>query len=317
MSAEAKAIPQATNAEEWIESARQLVRQTLASGSTSQTALARQFGIAAATLSQFVSGKYAGDNKSVADKIHYGFEKMGRQLAAPQDPEFVPTAITQEVTTVLSFTHTHKTMGLVHGDAGIGKTMAIGRYAAEHPDTIVLTADPSLRMPKAIVDELMDALNRKETGTLRRQMKVLISTLSGTGRLIIIDDAQHLALVTLETLRALHDKAGVGIVLVGNHELYDQLRGRSEASYAQFFSRLGIRRCLRAPIADDDVRNIFEPLALDRTCSDVLAVAANAGKGIRGAVKLYRLAATIAQQQAMPLSPSLIQHAARFLMMEA
>lgn len=305
------------NEQDRVESARTLLRQALASKSNSQTVLARQLGISTAALSQFAAGKYAGDNQAIADRIHYGFTKIREQTAAPKDPAYVQTSLTEAVTTVLVYAHSHRTMGLIHGDAGVGKSMAVEQYAREHPDVVVVTADPSLRTSKAMIDELLEAMGRRESGTLRSKMKMLVNLLTGTGRLIIVDEAQHLALATKETLRALHDKAGVGIVFCGNQELYEKLRGGSESAYAQFFSRLGIRRCLHAPIPTEDVRRIFAPLVLERECLELLQLAANSGKGIRGAVKIYRLAATLAQQQGSDLSPDLLRQAARFLMMQA
>ena len=65
---------------------------------------------------------------------------------------------------------------------------------------------------------------------------------NGVRGLLIVDEAQHLSLRALETLRALHDATGAGLALMGNAVVYARLTGgRRAAEFAQLFSRVGKR----------------------------------------------------------------------------
>ena len=64
-----------------------------------------------------------------------------------------------------------------------------------------------------------------------------------TDKVIIIDEAQNLKFLTLEEIRGWVDediftgKPGIGIVLIGNVEVYNKMLGKQEAIFAQQFNR--------------------------------------------------------------------------------
>ena len=53
----------------------------------------------------------------------------------------------------------------------------------------------------------------------------IIDKLKSSGRLIIVDEAEHLPYTSLELLRRIYDKAEVGILLVGMPRLMKNLKG--------------------------------------------------------------------------------------------
>jgi len=71
---------------------------------------------------------------------------------------------------------------------------------------------------------------------------------------IVVDEAQHLEVPSLEILRELHDRSGCGLVLAGSHNLYENfLRGR--AHLEQWLSRIDHKDPLPGLLADE-VREI-------------------------------------------------------------
>lgn len=71
---------------------------------------------------------------------------------------------------------------------------------------------------------------------------------------IIVDEAQHLHIHTLELLRELHDRSGCGLVLAGSHNLFENFlrdRGRLE----QWFSRIDFKDPLPG-LTEDEVYEI-------------------------------------------------------------
>ena len=87
------------------------------------------------------------------------------------------------------------------------------------------------------------------------------------------------------------DRDGIGIVLIGNSEIYDRLKGRQEALFAQQFSRIRFpRRYTTRDIKDDDVKLLFPLLAEQRKEKELqfLGGVCRSKWGIRGAVNVYR-----------------------------
>lgn len=55
---------------------------------------------------------------------------------------------------------------------------------------------------------------------------------------------------------------GVGVVLIGNSEVYSRLQGRQQAQFAQLFSRIRMQReYTTRKVKEDDVRKLFPVLA--------------------------------------------------------
>ena len=66
----------------------------------------------------------------------------------------------------------------------------------------------------------------------------------------------------LEEIRSLTDdnpmtgEHGVGVVLIGNSEVYSRLQGRQQAQFAQLFSRIRMQReYTTRKVKEDDVRS--------------------------------------------------------------
>lgn len=296
-----------------LEATRERVRKYMERTGVSQAALARSLGMSPARLSQVIGGTYAGNVEESCRLINYGLDKLQAQMAAPEPPPFAETRVAREVLAVCQYAHENKTIGIVHGDAGLGKTVSIRKYQSEHPDTILVTADPTLTSMKAILEELAVVAGVKVTGSSRRLRKAIASNLQGTGKLVVIDEAQHLSAKAIDTLRAIHDDSQVGFVFSGSDDFYAQLRGRSQSEFAQFYSRVGIRRRLQAEVSMEDVRLIFADYGLSEEVLGMLHQAANSGQGLRGMVKTWVFAANFARSQEVPVGPEHIMGANAYL----
>jgi len=87
-------------------------------------------------------------------------------------------------------------------------------------------------------------------GTIHGMFLDIIDKLKSSGRLIIVDEAEHLPYKSLELLRRIYDKAQVGILLVGMPRLIMNLKGE-QRQYAQLYSRVGIAKQLNALNEED------------------------------------------------------------------
>ncbi|MGE5606544.1 MAG: AAA family ATPase [Bacteroidota bacterium] len=274
---------------------RDLIREHMETTGKSQRVVAKAIGVSDATLSGFIRGSYAGDMHEVAGKIINYLNRHEARQTVPEEPQFVETSIAKEVFTVTEFAHNHNKIGLIYGDAGVGKTLALTTYAAAHPDVIFVRARVNLKSARAILNEIADKLGKVN----------VIEALTGTGRLLIIDEAQRLTYSALEALRDIHDECGIGIVFSGNKDIYDRMRGKKGALFAQLFSRVGIRRHLQCrDIVARDIDLVFSQyLQLDKKCKDYLyeiATHVNGG-GLRQAKDFYIMGLHIARGQAKDL----------------
>jgi hypothetical protein len=296
----------------------ELLKQYINSTGKSQNDIAKAIGMSPAALTQFLKGTYPGNVTGITQKIASFLAVEYQRADAVEKPEFAMTSIAKSVISAISYAHINKDMALIYGDAGLGKTMAIQYYMRTHTDAIYISADPTVATPKAIVEEILDAIGKHQYGTLRQEKNLIISALKGTGRLLIIDEAQHLTLRALEVMRAIYDKAeGIGMVFCGNQAIHDRMYGRGEAAFAQFFSRIGIRRCLQPVVTEEDMDMIFDGRHISREVREYLLKVANMKGGIRYMIKLYMLAMTLARAQNKPLDMDYIAEAKKTLMGDA
>lgn len=105
----------------------------------------------------------------------------------------------------------------------------------------------------------------KKRGTSSEMLDTLIDELADTNRLIIIDEAQHLTERSIDTLRALNDRAGVGLVYAGTSDILNRMYGRHEAEFDQVHSRIGYICKLNNRYTQNDIQYIFSDFNLDKT----------------------------------------------------
>ena len=145
--------------------------------------------------------------------------------------------------------------GMLTGDAGCGKTTALKAFAKAHPSVILIEADHGYTA-KALFDELCAELGLDERGSLHDKLVRVVNKLNDSGRLVIIDEAEHLPYRALELIRRVHDKAGVGIALCGMPRLEKNVQG-DKNHYAQLNSRISAP--CRAKLLDNaDVKAFIE-----------------------------------------------------------
>lgn len=106
-------------------------------------------------------------------------------------------------------------IGLVYGEAGLGKTKTAIYLAIQH-DAIYIRATNSMT-PKWLLEEIakeLDEIPRFYTADVFRQC---VNALKNKPQLIIVDEIDYLLadFRAIESLRDLHDETDVSIILVG------------------------------------------------------------------------------------------------------
>ncbi|MFT9496341.1 AAA family ATPase [Anaerosolibacter sp.] len=266
---------------------RKLEQYIEASGD-SQSATAKKIGISPTALSQLLKGKYPNP-QTLEKKITEFLDISEQESQIIKRPEFVMTSISKTVLDTISYCHIQKAIGLVYGDAGIGKSEAVKQYEREYSEAIVIRVSKAFTREKSLLKILARKLRVAENKKIEDLYMDCIERLDGSGKLLIIDEAQRLPHSTIELLRDLHDDAQVGVVFIGNHQVYSKMHGKGEAAFAQIFSRVGIRKCvLTSHVKIEDIQMLFPEYDEEKEAElKVLHQIAQTKWGIRGAVNLY------------------------------
>lgn len=265
---------------------RQRALEAIASGRLSQAAIAKSIGKSASTVSMWLRGQYGGDAEAIAaqiaDMLGLEAERDVQRAELPQG--FQETSVARRVMSLLQRCRVACDFGLVVGDVGLGKTMAIEEYQRRHPSVIVLRARAAARNLVPWSRALAQAVGVTAPGEPSRALDEIIKALSNTGRMLVIDEAQRLGDPALETLRDIHDEAGVGVVLSGNQGIHTMVAGSPQRR-----SRVGAQLDLRPEdIQDADVELLCGPLPVD--VQHALHGIAQTRGGLRAAMKTLGLA---------------------------
>ncbi|MCX8957192.1 ATPase [Erwinia psidii] len=204
-----------------------------------QKKVATKTGLSTAVISQYLKGVYNGNignvESALADFISREEERARRREVKES---FVPTQLAGLALGLIGNAHMDGDIGVIYGPAGMGKSMALKRYVAMNKGAILIEADPGYTA-KVLLQELCARLGVKTCGNIHELSEECIQALTGTGWVVLVDEAELLPYRALEVLRRIHDRSGVGLVLAGMPRLLINLKG-SRGEYAQLYSRVGM-----------------------------------------------------------------------------
>ena len=250
----------------------------------SQSGVAQELGISPGALSGYIGGHYKAPH-TITTKIEELAAINVQKKVAPK--EFVETGISRQVTNAIRYSHLQGKISVVYGDAGIGKTVAFRNYLAKNTLAIGVTISPTYASITGVNELIADQLGVRER-VARKQTAEIINKLRGSGRVLVIDEAQHLTVRALNHLRCISDESGVGICMIGNDEVYTKMKGSGRADFAQLFSRIGMRKqVLVANITKEDVQAVFGGYVKEESAMDILYRICRTNYGLRGAVNVF------------------------------
>lgn len=124
-------------------------------------------------------------------------------------------------------------MGLIYGEPGLGKTYAITWWATQNDAILIRSAN--LMSARWLLEEIVEELGEIPYNKFSDIFNQVVAQLIKTPKTIIVDETDYLTIDSraVETLRDIHDKTNVPIVLVGmgtankrlqrHKHLYDRL----------------------------------------------------------------------------------------------
>jgi len=280
------------------EALRERVSALLKTEAISQKAAATEADIGYSSFSAWLGGTYQGDNDKMAAKVdRWLAAREERRTAAavlPSDVGFVQTETSAAIWQTLQYAHIAPDIAVVAAGAGVGKTSTAKRYAKDIPNAWLATMDPTTRVVSTALGEIALALGLTERSP-QGFARAIAGYVAGKSGLLIIDEAQHLQPNALDALRSIHDRTGVGLVLLGNETVYTRLEGQGRAAeFAQLFSRVGMRMVQAKPRAGDATALLDAWAVTAEDCRDFLRRVAQKPGALRGMVKTMRVAAMLA-----------------------
>lgn len=255
------------------------------------SAVAKNVGYSEAVINQCLYGKYTGDVKKVEnklDEILANIEAEKEVASLANKVTYVETSISAAVYKSIRLCHMQGGFAIECGEAGIGKTMACRKYSEDHPNTaFYLSINPCMSGITYLLKELCNLLNLPQGSRYDMWLNVAYK-LSGERKVLILDEAQHLPIKTLDSLRAFFDTySEIGICLVGNNELISKIRN-SKTAVAQIKNRTkttAIRHT--SDITQKDIELLFPAFAGKAQETKLLLNLVHTDKAIRGAQNLY------------------------------
>lgn len=218
--------------------------------STSNNLVANNVGVSASTISLFRNNKYSGDNSELAKRIENYLDNELKTLTDGVSSgrlKFAWTAAAQNIFKVTDYALTEHTIGVISGIPGCGKTIAAEEYKKKNRTSILIQVTP-LVSQKSLIHDICGELkipiytyNNDFSHPISNSVlfREIIKQLTGTKRILILDEGENLTVPCIEVVRRIQDFTGIGLLLSGTPKLLDRLRGpRKELQ--QLFSRVGI-----------------------------------------------------------------------------
>lgn len=285
-------------ADELAELAAEL-RQTKEATGLSWQKLAQEAGIPEGTLSSIASGSYVvgvASKQPALIRRWLAARKERARVASviPQAPAFVRTPTAINLLSIFGFAHTLPDIAVIAGEPGTGKTTAACEYVSSTPNAWMVTAEPCTASVNTMLAKICEELGIAERAAARLSQRVQ-ERLRPIEALLIIDEAQHLRVETIDQLRSIHDLARIGLVLMGNLQVSATIDGMAgKPAFVTAKSRIGMRETMSRP-KDKDVSAIIAAWGVeDQQERALLAAVGRKPGGLRTLFKTLQLASVLA-----------------------
>jgi len=235
----------------------------------SQTKLCTAAGLKPSAVNSILRGKYPSPpSEKLAQLLDTITRQKEREDENITDNPFVETSVYVSVRAACKRAHKYRSFSVVSAFVGTGKTKSLKRYAELHPNCIVIEATPDMNTPVLLRElvyksgAIVHKTHKWSNGTKSDMMEAIITRLTGSDKLIILDEADKVTPQTLEFIRRISDLAKVGVVLCGTEYLQPMIRD-PRGRFGQISSRILYWSPVIKGIKEHDAKSIVEAALSD------------------------------------------------------
>jgi len=205
-----------------------------------QTLVAASINMSVSALNAWIKGTYKGDNARVEKAVSYFLEAQKEAGAETgkfkKDFDFVETEVYSDVRRSVNLAEYRGEIRVITGISGIGKSVALDHIKEERENSMILVkCYPGIRKNR-YMKKLCQNAGIDGVGTFDDMFEDLCTRLDGTGRTVVIDEAEHLTIECIDITRRINDFTGCGVVFVGLPKFYNELSHR-QSDYAYVYNR--------------------------------------------------------------------------------
>jgi DNA transposition AAA+ family ATPase len=213
--------------------------------------IANLIGSSAAQVNRAVNKKFKGDPITFEAKVE---DFLKNEPKRRRDSKVLfENDFSREVGNFLETVRRTNDIGIGHCQAGMGKTKGITLYVIKNPTTI------SAELPiwdagvNGVERILFNCIETRGWDHNTSRGDFISARLSGSHRLIIIDNAHKLSFRSRQWLFDFHDQSGCPIALIGNPEILEEIKKND-----QQFSRVGLLCEFRGQSASVDAERMIK-----------------------------------------------------------
>lgn len=227
----------------------------------SRLAIAKTMGYSPGVVSEFLAGKYAGDNAQVAIDLEGWLIEEEQRRLRPQTTQFVWTNIALQIKATANYCLDKRKIGLLYGhdSSGAGKTTALQAIHQELGPrrSTLCTIDKVDASPTGLLRKLCQARHIDPSGSNKQRFDRLKEKLSGRSHLLMIDQIHNLRGAKddkpLYILTDLFDSTKSAQLWVGTADMVQYLKRQqkrsADESLAQIcrrvYPRIDLLECMR------------------------------------------------------------------------
>ena len=203
---QADARPHDQELQDWLRGLRE--------AGESNESLAQQLGYrTGAVVSKYLGGKYDGDIPTLEGRIA-DLRRRWVESRPDVSPELFETPVTKRAWNFIKLVSASHRCGILHGEPGLGKSCGARIYCKAHPTTVYIEADQAQRDDLGVRRLLWESITTRRDKQASRWSQI-VGHYAGSGRTLVIDQAQRLNQAGLYQVYDFRDKTGVPVVLVG------------------------------------------------------------------------------------------------------
>lgn len=232
--------------------------------------LAKVTGLSSSVLYRLFRGEYAAD---AANSTNHLLRARDSYHSASDNPDFIETSLSKRIFAVFDKTRALKTVSIMWGKMGIGKSESIKEYVRLNGQgRTACVRFPAAASFSFFLAQIARSLGVAKNQTAASQREKIIQVLSAGQRLLIVDELHQAFLTTrtntavkcCEFLREIADAADCGLVLVGTELLEEHVfRGPHKEALRQLVDRGTIQISLPSTATQGDYRKFLEVYGFD------------------------------------------------------